>query len=37
MDLLKQKLSGRGGVAYELLESLEELYLERRNESLVSG
>ena len=36
MQSLKRKLSGRGEVADELLESLKECYLKRRNENLIS-
>ena len=32
---LKHKLSGRGEVADQLLESLKEFYLKRRNENLI--
>ena len=33
---LRHKLSGRGEVADELLESMKECYLKRRNENLIS-
>ena len=37
IQFLKQKLSGRGRVADELLESLEERYLKRRNRNPISA
>ena len=36
IQFLKHKLSGKGGIADELLESLNECYLKRRNENLTS-
>ena len=37
IQFLKHKLSGRGGVTDELLELLEECYLKRSSENLISG
>ena len=36
IQFLKHKFSGRGGVADELLELLEECYLKRSNGNLIS-